>query len=80
MNTSPTNRTPGSGFWTLGRRSFYAPHVRVPGSPSLGCGPAIPRVRPSLVLRSVLTPAAGDAGRAAPEFAARVSGHADRAA
>jgi hypothetical protein len=79
MNNSPQSRTPGPSFWTLGYRSFYSPHVRVPGSPSFACGPAVPRVRPSLVLRSVLSPTAGNAAAAASGATPRVSGHADGA-
>ncbi len=79
MNDSPHSRSPGLSLWTLGHRQFYSPLMRVPGGQSSAAGMAIPRVRPSLILRSVLAPAAGSAAEADSVAAHRASDHADGA-
>jgi hypothetical protein len=53
MNTSPVTRPATLNLWTLGHRRYYSPSVRTAGGWS-GFAPLVtPRVRPSLVLRSV---------------------------
>ena len=53
MNTSPVPRPSALSLWTLGHRRYYSPSVRTAGGWS-GLAPLVtPRVRPSLVLRSV---------------------------
>lgn len=60
MNDPLFTRTTNFNLWTIGNRQYYSPMLRVPGGLA-PLGPAVtPRVRPSLVLRSVLSRSAGD--------------------
>ncbi len=61
MNTSPVPRPPTPVLWTLGHRRGYSPSLRTAGGWSGFAFLVTPRVRPSLVLRSV-----GGAGETAP--------------
>jgi hypothetical protein len=62
MNTSPIIRHPGLNLWTLGHRRYYSPSVRTAGGWSALDPLVTPRVRPSLVLRSVSGPVDAAAG------------------
>lgn len=53
MNTSPVPRHSPLHLWTLGHRRYYSPSVRTAGGWSGLASLVTPRVRPSLVLRSV---------------------------
>jgi len=53
MNTSPVTRHPTLNLWAAGPRRSYSPSVRTAGGWSGFAALVTPRVRPSLVLRSV---------------------------
>jgi len=64
MNTSPVSRHAAGNLWTLGYRRYYSPSVRTAGGWSGFASLVTPRVRPSLVLRSVGGPGDGAAAGA----------------
>ena len=56
MNNSPTIRTSSFSLWTMGHRRYYSPMLHAAGGPAATDTMVTPRVRPSLVLRSVREP------------------------
>lgn len=53
MNNSQTIRTTSFSLWTMGHRRYYSPMMHSAGGPPATDTMVTPRVRPSLVLRSV---------------------------
>ncbi len=62
MNTSPLPRNTTLNLWAAGPRRSYSPSVRTAGGWSGFASLVSPRVRPSLVLRSVGGAGDGAAG------------------
>ena len=60
MNHSQTIRTTSFSLWTMGHRRYYSPMMHAAGGPPATDTMVTPRVRPSLVLRSVRAPGLDD--------------------
>jgi hypothetical protein len=75
MNHSSFNRTTSLSLWTLGHRRYYSPMLHAAGRLPATETTVMPRVRPSLVLRSVLEPAVNGAAGDAASRVNRASPH-----
>jgi hypothetical protein len=62
MNRSSLVRTHSFSLWTIGHRRYYSPMLRAAGRLPATETMVTPRVRPSLVLRSIKDPATDSAG------------------
>ena len=56
MNNSPAIRSHNLSLWTFGHRRYYSPMRHATGGQTSGEIQVKPRVRPSLVLRSLSDP------------------------
>ena len=75
MNHSSIIRTTSLSLWTLGHRRYYSPMLHASGRPPATETMVTPRVRPSLVLRSVLEPVVNGAANDAASRVNRVPPH-----
>ena len=63
MNLSPdTTQTDNLNLWTMGYRRYYSPMLHARSGGPAAEPTVVPRVRPSLVLRSVTSPKGEGAG------------------
>ena len=62
MNRSSSVRTHSFSLWTIGHRRYYSPMLRAAGRLPATETMVTPRVRPSLVLRSIKDLATDGAG------------------
>ena len=75
MNNTQTIRTTSFSLWTMGHRRYYSPMLRTAGRPPATESMVTPRVRPSLVLRSIREKAAGNIASSVVSRAHRLSVH-----